>query len=99
LLLIDEIDPRKILMSAGLQLRPARQLLFFHPRYMKRLLQADARAIPEVPLKIVVLQAEDGAVILRGPDIMQSFARYRGVQDLAKELEAVRARIVQSVAK
>jgi uncharacterized peroxidase-related enzyme len=98
LLLIGEIDPRKILMSAGLSLRPARQLLFFHPRYMKRLLEADARAVSEVPLKIVVLESHDGSVVLRGPDVTRSFACYRGLDELAEELEAVRAKIVSTIA-
>jgi AhpD family alkylhydroperoxidase len=98
LLMISEIDPQKILMSAGMRLRPTRQLLFFHPRYMKRLLETDARAVPEVPLKIAVLEAEDQSIILRGPDVVQSFAPYSRLRELARELDAIRSRIVASVA-
>jgi AhpD family alkylhydroperoxidase len=97
LLLIDEIDPQKILMSAGMQVRPARQLLFFHPRFMKRLLQADARAVPEVPLKIVVLETDAGSVVLRGPDLIERFAPYRGLDELARELDVIRTQIIASV--
>lgn len=97
LLLISEIDPQKILMSAGMQLRPARQLLFFHPRYMKRLLQGDARAVPEVPLKIVVLEAENHSVIVRGAETTHSFAAYPALADLARKLDIVRSQIVSNV--
>lgn len=98
LLLISEIDPQKILMSAGMRLRPARQLLIFHPRYMKRLLETDARAVPEVPMKIVVLEAADGTVVLRGSQFAQSFAHYSRLTDLATELDDLRSQIVANVA-
>jgi len=98
LLLISEIDPQKILMSAGMKLRQARQMLFFHPRYMKRLLQADARAVTEVPMKIVVLAAVDGTVVLRGPEFTHAFAHYSGLVELATELDALRSQIIATVA-
>jgi uncharacterized peroxidase-related enzyme len=99
LLLISEIDPQHILMSAGMKLRPARQLLFFHPRYMKRLLEADNRAVTEVPLKIVVLEAKDGSVVLRGPDVVHSFARFDKVAELSRELANVVSEVLGSVSK
>ncbi len=95
--LIHEIDPRMLLAREGLNIQPARQLLFFHPRYMRRLLEADARAVQEAPLKIVVMADESGAVVLRGPDLRAAFHRYPGMQTLAEELATLCADIVATV--
>lgn len=80
-----------------MQIFPARQLLFFHPRYMSRLLRADARAIPEVPLKIVVMSDAAGSVFLRGPNISLALDRYRGICQLGEELAVWCADIVSMV--
>ena len=52
--LIHEIDPQMLLARGGYDIAPARQLLFFHPRYAARLLVTDPAAVPEIPLKLVV---------------------------------------------
>jgi len=96
--LIEEIDPQKLLMRAGLAIQPTRQLLFFHPRYMQRLLQLDARALQEAPLKIVVLSDLE-RVVLRGPDMRFAFSRYSGMQALSTELADLCAEIVAVVAQ
>lgn len=96
--LVHEIDPQALLRRGGLAIRPARQLLIFHPRYMRRLLVADARAIVEAPLKIVVLEGADGGVVLRGPESEAQFARYDGLGELGAELSGVIRRIVAEVA-
>jgi uncharacterized protein (DUF302 family) len=95
--LIGEIDPRSLLMKAGMDIHPARQLLFFHPRFMTRLLQADARAVPEIPLKIVVMADAAGVVYLRGPAIGKALDRYAGARQLGEELAALCAEIVMTV--
>ncbi len=59
--LVHEIDTQMLVAKAGLQIRPTRQLLFFHPRYMVRLLAENAAALPEVPLKVVVTEDEEDA--------------------------------------
>jgi uncharacterized protein (DUF302 family) len=86
------------MMRAGMEIHPARQLLFFHPRFMNRLLQADTRAVPEVPLKIVVMADDAGVVYLRGPAIGTTLDRYSGTRDLGEELAALCAQIVATVA-
>jgi uncharacterized protein (DUF302 family) len=95
--LIAEIDPQMLLARAGLSIHPSRQLLFFHPRYMERLLRADARALPEVPLKIVVMADAAGQVIMRGPEIKIALERYLGAGSLGQELSALCAEIVATV--
>lgn len=51
--IIHEIDPQMLLKRGGYIIARTRQILFFHPRYMVRLLGADPAALLEAPLKIV----------------------------------------------
>lgn len=95
--LIHEINPQALLARADMAIGKARQLLFFHPRYMEKLLLADARALPEVPLKIVLVETADGKTILRGPDIRKALAHYHGMSELAAELEKLLITIVGAV--
>lgn len=87
---LHEIDPQALLRRGGIEIEPARQLLFFHPRYMKRLLDADPAAVLEAPLKFAVL-TEGGRLVARWYDPVQSFARYGvgALDELAGELAAL----------
>jgi uncharacterized protein (DUF302 family) len=95
--LIAEIDPRMLLARAGLAIQPTRQLLFFHPRYMERLLRADARALQEVPVKIVVMADAAGHVVMRGPDMKIAFDQYAGTSSLGLELSTLCREIISTV--
>ena len=95
--LIAEIDPRMLLARAGLAIQPARQLLFFHPRYMERLLRADARALQEVPVKIVVMADASGHVVMRGPEMRAAFDRYADARSLGEELSMLCGKIVAAL--
>jgi uncharacterized protein (DUF302 family) len=92
--LIAEIDPPMLLARVGLHVQPMRQLLFFHPRYMERLLRADARALQEVPVKIVVLADASGHIVMRGPDMTIAFERYPGAHALGQDLSRLCREIV-----
>jgi uncharacterized protein (DUF302 family) len=91
LLVLHEIDPQAILAGSHYVIGEARQLLFFHPRLMARLLTADPSALLEAPLKIAVVLGEEGRISVRWQDPIDSFSRY-GVPGLAvfgMELAAV----------
>lgn len=94
---VARLDPQMLLAKGGYQIHPTRQLLYFHPRYMARLLATNPAAIVEAPLKLVVLAAADGAVTVRHPDIGAAFAAYEGMQALAGELGDITTRIVASI--
>jgi uncharacterized protein (DUF302 family) len=51
---LQEIGPQALLSHEGYAMGPARQLLYFHPRYVVRILAADSAALLEVPLKFIV---------------------------------------------
>lgn len=84
--LIAEIDPQMLLGRAGIAMPPARQLLFFHPRFMAQLLSTNPNGLPEAPLKFVVLVHADGLVRVHHPDPASAFAAHPGLVPLGAEL-------------
>jgi uncharacterized protein (DUF302 family) len=92
---LHEINPQMILHRGGYDIGPARQILFFHPRLMSRLLAADSAALLEAPLKFAVIGFPDGRTELRWIDPRQAFARYdsQALIALGNEL----ARICESI--
>ena len=74
--LLQEIDPQALLRREGIEIRRAVQFLFFHPRLMRRLLEADSAAVVEAPLKVAVLDISDTEVMVRCVDPGSAFARY-----------------------
>ncbi|WP_306600456.1 DUF302 domain-containing protein [Geothrix sp. 21YS21S-2] len=98
LLLIHEIDPQVIMARGGFVTWPIRQLLFFHPRFMVRLLEGDPSALVEVPLKVVILEMPDGRVFVRRPDTQNAFRRYLNLRQLGAELDGICQRLVGTVA-
>lgn len=97
--LVAEIDPQKLLAREGHSISPARQLQFFHPRFMVRLLAAEPSAIVEAPLRVLVTEASSGAVTVRTGDVAGQLARYRSeaLSQLGLELSDVVARVMMSV--
>ncbi|MDX2259155.1 MAG: DUF302 domain-containing protein [Hyphomicrobiaceae bacterium] len=95
---VAKLDPQMLLAKGGFAIRPARQIFYFHPRFMSRLLQANPAAIVEAPLKVVAMAGPDGSVSLRHPDVAAAFASYPGMSEIAAELEAITQRIIARVA-
>jgi len=93
---LQEIDTQVLLNRGGYAIEPARQLLFFHPRFVVRLLAADPAALLEVPLKFAILGLPGGMVTVRWVDPIASFARYENsaLEDLGHELSEACERIV-----
>lgn len=95
---LHEIDPQALLHKGGYEIPGARQILFFHPKLMVRLLKADSAAILEVPLKFALLE-EAGAVRLRWLDPEPAFAKYQndGLADLGNELASTCIAIAEMI--
>jgi uncharacterized protein (DUF302 family) len=96
--IIHEIDPQALLKRGGFAILSTRQVLFFHPRYLVRLLERDPSALVEVPLKLVVMEQPDGTVVLRHPDAASAFSRYAGLEELGAEFSALYRRLLAEVA-
>jgi uncharacterized protein (DUF302 family) len=95
--LIAEIDPQKLLETAGYAGPRARQLLFFHPRFMVRLLAANPNGVAEVPLKFVVLEPPSGPIHVLHPAASALFADHPGLGGLGDELSAICAVILDTI--
>ena len=95
--LIHEINPQMLLKRSGFEIPPARQLLFFHPRYMKKLLSIDPNALIEAPLKLVVMQMPDDTISVRYLNVEMQFNRYNGFEKLSEELAMVCKRLIGSI--
>jgi uncharacterized protein (DUF302 family) len=97
LLLLHEIDTQMILRRGGYDILSTRQLFFFHPRYMVRLLEADPSAVMEAPLRLLVMEMPDGTVVVRHPDPGVALAPYAGLANLGSELSLLLRRILATV--
>jgi uncharacterized protein (DUF302 family) len=95
--LIAEINPQALLAKADFEMPPARQLLFFHPRYMARLLSANPNGLAEAPLKFVLLAYADGKVRVHHPDPARAFAAHPGLGELGQDLATVTEKILSSI--
>ena len=95
--LIHEIDPQLLLRRGGFAIARARQLFFFHPRLMVRLLAADPGGLPEVPLKLVVTEDADGSCFVTSVLPSFSFAPYPRLADLSAELSTLCTSLISSV--
>jgi uncharacterized protein (DUF302 family) len=100
---LHEIDPQKVLQRGGYEIGPARQILFFHPDLMIRLLQANPAALLEAPLKLAVMQQPDGRTMIRWHDPAAAFGRYGNPvltemgQDLASRCRQIVTAIQEGV--
>jgi uncharacterized protein (DUF302 family) len=97
---LHEIDPQALLRRGGYAIHPARQVLFFHPRYLAGMLAADPTSLLEAPLKIAVIESSDGGVALRWADPVLAFSRYRNaaLASLGQELAMTCEMIVAAAA-
>lgn len=99
MMVINEIDPQKMLRMVGVRTKGMRQIQFFHPRFMKQIIETNAHASIEAPLKVAVMEGPDGTVMVKFIKPTSLFGRYGGLDDLGKELEGVVTKIVDAVKK
>jgi uncharacterized protein (DUF302 family) len=96
---LHEIDPQSLLSRGGYTIGAARQILFFHPGLMARVLAADPAALLEAPLKFAVLELPGAAVMIRWFDPAPAFSRYQSpaLAALGLELAASCEEIVSAI--
>ena len=98
---LHEIDPQMLLRRGGYSIDAARQILFFHPRFVVAMLQADPASLLEAPLKLAIIERPDGSSDLRWQDPAAAFLRYgnAALADVGRELAATCDRIVDEAIK
>lgn len=97
LMVVYEINPQQMLRLVGVRTSGMRQILFFHPRYMKRIFETNRNAAIEPPLKFVVMETPDGRVMVRYIDPTYAYGRYDRLDELGRELKGVLEAIVAAV--
>ena len=97
LMVVQEVNPQQMLRMVGVQVGGMRQVFFFHPRYMKQILETNRNAGIEPPLKLLIMEAPNGQVMVRYEDPQHQFGPYDGLEELSEELLGIFGRVVASV--
>jgi uncharacterized protein (DUF302 family) len=97
LMVVAEVNPQQMLRMVGVRTGGMRQILFFHPRYMKQIVETNGNGGIVPPLKILVMERPDGQVMVRYHDPVRLFEAYEGLAGLADELKGVAERVAASV--
>ncbi|MCH8838372.1 MAG: DUF302 domain-containing protein [Candidatus Marinimicrobia bacterium] len=99
LMVIKEIDAQKMLKMVNKKVGGMKQLLFFHPRYMKMIMEANPMGTIEPPLKIAVMERPDGQVMVKYIKPSALLGKYSGLEEIGKELDEIVTQITDSVRK
>ena len=99
LMLVHEIDAQRMLRMVNVRTKGMKQILFFHPRYMKRIRETNPHGTVEPPLKIAVMERPDGKVMVRYMKPSYLFGRYDGLSEIGEELDSVVAKIVDTATR
>lgn len=98
LMVIYEIDGQKMLQMAGKKVGGMKQLLFFHPAYMVKVVEANEMAGIVIPLKVVVME-KGGMVMVRYFLPSTTLKTYKGTEAIAKDLDTKVSKIIAEVTK
>ena len=97
LMVVHEINPQQMLRMVGVRTGGMKQILFFHPRFMKQIFETNRNGGIVPPLKILVMERPDGGVMVRYHDPEALFSSYQGLEEVAQELKGLTERIVATV--
>ncbi|MCC7118227.1 MAG: DUF302 domain-containing protein [Anaerolineales bacterium] len=86
-LVIHEIDTQQILERHGITIKGFKQLLYFHPSYMRNLLNNNPDLAIQVPLKFLIKEEMDGWVKVSYIKPLCLFGADVNLEGFAKELE------------
>lgn len=97
LMVIKEINAQQMLRMVGVKTKGMKQLLFFHPRYMKKIIQKNKNAGIEPPLKVLVMEKPNGKAMVKYIKPTHIFGKYAGLDGVGQELEELIQRIVTQI--
>lgn len=99
LMVLKTINAQQMLKMVNMQVPGMKQLLFFHPRYMKKIMQANPMGSIEPPLKIAIMERPDGKVVVKYIKPSYLLGKYEGLSDIGIELDDILAAIASAVKK
>lgn len=98
LMVVHEIDGQKMLKMAGKNVGGMKQVLFFHPSYMAKILEANEMAGIVIPLKIIVME-KGGMVMVRYFMPSTVLKPYKGTEAIAADLDGKINKIIAEATK
>ncbi|PHR71085.1 MAG: hypothetical protein COA66_10210 [Arcobacter sp.] len=99
LMIIKIIDGQRMLRMAGKQINGMKQIFFFNPIYMKRVMDANKEATIQIPLKMIVMEKPNKIVIIKYFKPSTLLNAYKGEEAIAKELDGLIDNIVSEIMK
>ena len=90
-------DHQQMLSMVGLTTPPMETLEFFSPRYGKTVYEEDMGGALAIPLRIVIMQNEQGKVMYAYDKPSYLLARFSKLADLGQQLDQVMDEIAGSV--
>jgi uncharacterized protein (DUF302 family) len=99
LMVIHIVDAQKMLRMAGKQVKGMSQVFYFHPKYMKRVMEANSAATIQIPLKFIVMEKPDGKVVIRYFEPSELLNKYQGEEAISAELDSLVEKIVSELTK
>ena len=72
---------------AGKKVKGMKQIFYFHPKYMRRVIEANKMAAIRIPLKFLVMENPKGKVVLRYFMPSTLLNEYKGEEEISKELD------------
>ena len=97
LMVIHEVDAQKMLRMAGKQVDGMSQIFYFHPKYMRRVMEANPAATIQIPLKFLVMEKPDGKVVIRYFKPSTILNSYKGEESISAELDSLVEKILTEV--
>jgi uncharacterized protein (DUF302 family) len=94
LMVIHVVDAQKMLRMAGKQVKGMSQVFYFHPKYMKMVMEANSAATIQIPLKFVVMEKPDGKVVVRYFKPSTILNKYQGEETVSAELDGLVVKIL-----
>lgn len=97
LMVISDIDAQKMLRMAGKEVKGMRQIFYFHPKYMRQVMEANPAATIQIPLKFIVMERPDSKVMVRYFMPSTVLNQYSGEEAIAKELDGLVDKIIAEI--
>ncbi|WP_158838446.1 DUF302 domain-containing protein [Polaribacter sp. L3A8] len=85
-LVLHEIDTQQIVANFDIKIKPLKQILFFHPKYIEKITNQDILAINEIPIKLVITEKENGIVSVSFPNPVLNLSDYNLNKEIALAL-------------
>ena len=98
LMVVYELDGQKMLKMAGKNVGGMKQLFFFHPAYMAKVMKANEMAGIVIPFKIIVMEKK-GMVMVRYFMPSTVLKSYKGTETIASELDGKVTKIIAEATK